>query len=53
MRALSGCLLVFLGIFGIYIAITMSFTFWLLPVAFLLLIGCLILISFAIGPPGE
>ena len=45
-----GCLAAFAGIIGIFVAITISFTFYLIPVAFLLFVGSLILISLALGP---
>jgi hypothetical protein len=50
MKGLRGCLLVILGIFGIFFSIVLCFTFYLLPLAFLLFLGSLILISFALGP---
>jgi hypothetical protein len=50
MKGLGGCFLVVVGILGLYLAITLSFTFYLLPLAFLLLLGCLVLISYALGP---
>jgi hypothetical protein len=50
MKGLRGCLLVILGIFGIFFSIVLCFTFYLLPLAFLFFIGSLILISFALGP---
>ena len=52
-RELVGCLSVALAIVGLYVAITISFTFWLLPVAFLLMLGCLIVISWALSPPDQ
>lgn len=52
MRGIGGCLLVMIGFFGFFIAIILSFTFYLLPLAFLVFIGSLILISFALGPAG-
>lgn len=52
-RELLGCLLVFLGGVGIFAAITMAWTFFLLPFAFILFIGCLIMISIALGPYGK
>lgn len=53
MKGMGGCLLAILGLFGIYISIIFSFTFYFLPLSFLLFIGSLILISFALGPAGE
>jgi uncharacterized membrane protein len=53
MSGAGGCLLVFLGLLGIYFAITLSLTFYLLPLAFLFLIVSLILISFALGPTQQ
>ena len=50
MKGFGGCLLVIAGILGLYLAITLSLTFYFLPLAFLLLLGCLILISYALGP---
>ncbi|MBI5745825.1 MAG: hypothetical protein HZA13_02345 [Nitrospirae bacterium] len=38
--------------FGIFAAITMAWTFFLLPLALILFVGCLILISIALGPYG-
>jgi hypothetical protein len=46
-----GCLGALLGILGFFLAITLSFTFYLIPVAFLVFIGSLILISLAFGAP--
>ncbi|MBI1823905.1 MAG: hypothetical protein HY200_04590 [Nitrospirae bacterium] len=45
-----GCLAALFGILGIFLAITLSFSFYLIPLAFLLFIGSLILISLALGP---
>lgn len=53
MKGFGGCLLVFGGLLGLYLAITLSFTFFLLPIAFVLLVGCLILISYALGPSDQ
>ncbi len=50
MKGMRGCLLVMLGFFGIFFSIIVSFTFYLLPLAFLFFFGSLILISFALGP---
>lgn len=50
MKGIGGCLLVFLGLFGIFISIVISFTYYFLPVAFIVFIGSLILISYALGP---
>jgi hypothetical protein len=50
MKEMRGCLLVILGIFGIFFSIILGFTFYLLPLAFLFFLGSLILISFALGP---
>ncbi|MBI3604508.1 MAG: hypothetical protein HY202_00590 [Nitrospirae bacterium] len=49
-KSLLGCLGALAGIVGIFAAITISFTFYLIPVAFLLFIGSLIMISLALGP---
>jgi|GEM_PF-3214070 len=49
MKGLGGCLLLFAAIVGLFVAITVSFTFWLLPLSFLLMVGCLILISYVLG----
>jgi len=49
MNGVRGCLLVLLGIFGIFLSIILAFTFYLLPIAFLFFLGSLILISFALG----
>ncbi|MEO5656217.1 MAG: hypothetical protein ABIO65_12560 [Nitrospiria bacterium] len=48
-KNLGGCLLVLVAIVGFYVAITLSFTFFLLPVAFVVFFCCLILISLAVG----
>ena len=53
MKGIGGCLLVFLGLFGLFLSIAMSFTYYLLPFAFFFFIGSLILISYALGPSGE
>ncbi len=50
MKGIRGCLFVILGFFGIFFSIILSFTFYLLPLAFLFFLGSLILISFALGP---
>ena len=50
MKGVKGCLLVFLGFFGVFFSIILGFTFYLLPLAFLFFLGSLILISFALGP---
>ncbi|MHB8483595.1 MAG: hypothetical protein ACYDBV_12815 [Nitrospiria bacterium] len=50
-KSFFGCLSVFTGIIGIFVSITISFTFYLIPVAFLLFIAALIMISLALGPP--
>lgn len=49
MKGIKGCLLVFLGFFGIFFSIILGFTFYLLPLAFLFFLGSLILISYALG----
>lgn len=49
MKALGGCLLVVVGFVGLFLAITLSLTFYFLPLAFVLLLGCLILISYGLG----
>ncbi len=49
-KNLGGCLMVIVAVVGFYVAITMSFTFFLLPVAFVVFFVCLILLSLAIGP---
>jgi len=53
MKGIGGCLLVFLGLFGIFFSIVISFTFYFLPVAFIVFIGSLILISLALGSPDQ
>lgn len=53
MKGMGGCLLVFLGLFGLFFSITLAFTYYLLPLAFLFFIGSLLLISFALGPMKE
>jgi uncharacterized membrane protein len=53
MKGMGGCLLVFLGLFGLFFSITLAFTYYLLPLAFLFFIGSLLLISFALGPIRE
>ncbi|MFQ5779498.1 MAG: hypothetical protein ACE5HN_01770 [Nitrospiria bacterium] len=50
MKGVGGCFLVFLGILGIFLSIVISFTFYLLPLAFLVFLGSLILISYGLGP---
>jgi hypothetical protein len=53
MKGVGGCLLVLLGIFGLFFSIILGFTFYLLPLAFLFFLGSLILISFALGPADQ
>jgi len=55
MKEIGGCFLVFFGIFGIVIAIAISFTYYFLPLAFVIFIICLIMISYGLGPanPGK
>jgi len=48
MKGIGGCILVLLGFFGIIFAIVMSFTFYLLPVAFVFLLVSLLMISYAV-----
>ncbi len=45
----GGCLMVIVAIVGFYVAITLSFTFWALPIAAILFFACLILFSLALG----
>jgi hypothetical protein len=45
----GGCLLAIVAIFGFYLAITLSFTFWALPIAAILFFISLILFSLALG----
>jgi hypothetical protein len=49
-KNLGGCLLVIVAVVGFYVAITLSFTFYFIPVAFVLFFICLILLSLALGP---
>lgn len=49
MKGIRGCLLVILGFLGIFFSIVISFTFYLLPLAFLTLLCSLVLISYALG----
>lgn len=55
MKELGGCFLVFFGIFGIMISIAISFTYFYLPVAFVIFIVSLIMISYGMGtsPQGK
>jgi|GEM_PF-4108320 len=53
MKGIGGCLLVFLGLFGLFFSIAISFTYYLLPFAFLFFISSLLLISYALGPIRE
>jgi hypothetical protein len=48
-KNLGGCLMVIVAIFGFYLAITLSFTFWALPIAAILFFISLILFSLALG----
>ena len=48
MKGIAGCFLVLLGFFGIIFAIVISFTFYLLPIAFIFLLASLVMISYAI-----
>ena len=45
-----GCLSAIAGFIGIFLAISMSFTFYLIPLAFIVFLGSMILISSALGP---
>jgi hypothetical protein len=45
-----GCLAALFGMVGIFLAIAISFSFYLIPIAFLVFLGSLILISLALGP---
>lgn len=49
MKELGGCFLVFFGIFGIVISIALSFTYFFLPLAFVIFIVCLVMISYGLG----
>ncbi|MBI1821471.1 MAG: hypothetical protein HY036_11275 [Nitrospirae bacterium] len=49
-KGFFGCLSALAGMIGIFVAITISFTFYLIPVAFILFIVSLIMISLALGP---
>lgn len=49
MKGIRGCLFVILGFLGIFFSIIISFTFYLLPFAFLIFLGSLVLISYALG----
>ncbi|MEW6682701.1 MAG: hypothetical protein AB1451_07225 [Nitrospirota bacterium] len=48
-KNLGGCLMVIVAILGFYVAITLSFTFWALPIAAILFFISLILFSLALG----
>lgn len=48
-KNLGGCLMVIVAIVGFYVAITLSLTFWALPIAVILFFICLILFSLALG----
>ena len=48
-KNLGGCLMVIVAIVGFYVAITLSFTFWALPIAAILFFISLILFSLALG----
>lgn len=53
-KEILGCLGALAGIVGIFLAITISFTFYLIPIAFFLFLGSLLVISSALGPgPGR
>jgi len=49
-KNLGGCLLVIVAIGGFYLAITLSFTFFFIPIAFIIFFVCLLLLSLALGP---
>lgn len=55
MKGIGGCFLVLLGFFGIIFAIVISFTFYLLPLAFVFLLASLVMISYAVSlsDPGK
>jgi hypothetical protein len=48
-KNLGGCLMAIVAIVGFYVAITLSFTFWALPIAAILFFISLILFSLALG----
>jgi len=48
-KNLGGCLMVIVAIVGFYVAITLSFTFWALPIAVVLFFISLVLFSLALG----
>jgi len=49
MKGIWGCFLVLLSLFGFLLAMVISLTYYFLPVAFILLLGSLILITYAMG----
>jgi len=53
MKGIRGCLFVILGFLGIFFSIVISFTVYLLPLAFLTFLGSLVLISYAIGSTDQ
>jgi hypothetical protein len=48
-----GCFAALFGFVGFFLAIAISFSFYLIPIAFFLFIGSLILISLALGPTAS
>jgi hypothetical protein len=48
-KNLGGCLMVLVAIAGFYVAITLSLTFWALPLAIIIFFLCLVLFSLALG----
>ncbi len=55
MKEVGGCFLVFFGIFGIVMSIAISFTYYFLPLAFVIFIVSLIMVSYGMGTshPGK
>lgn len=53
MKEIGGCFLVFFGLFGLVLSIAISFSYYFLPVAFVIFICSLILISYGLGAPRQ
>ncbi|MFQ5588722.1 MAG: hypothetical protein ACE5F7_07765 [Nitrospiria bacterium] len=53
MKEIGGCFLVFLGLLGLVLSIAISFSYYFLPVAFVIFICSLIMISYGLGTPRQ
>ncbi len=49
MKGIWGCFLAFLGLFGFFLAMVVSLTYYFIPVAFFIALGSAVLITYAMG----